>query len=218
MFQCVSLLFIQQLLALGAYATRFEALLAQPTPYIPGYALESPPAPSPTTPPRIRVLRQLARRDDATCGYYSDDGSPNVCGASQYCTTTASGNYGVWNCCNPDSCFLEPTCVDFDTCPNQYCVTSYMYDAETWYSRFMCGDSGGTTYLFYNFDDTPAYTQSVDNQQAASSAAAQSQADESASEAAAAASASDLAISASNAAAVSSPAWMIHVRQKDLLY
>jgi hypothetical protein len=32
---------------------------------------------------------------------------------SQYCTTIATGSYGVWNCCNPDSCYLESACVDF---------------------------------------------------------------------------------------------------------
>jgi hypothetical protein len=109
-------LILQQFQPCCVLARNVAALLAQATPYIPGYFENSPEAPRPTSPPQIpRQLRQLLPRDAATCGYLVADGAANVCAESQYCTTIATGGYGVWNCCNPDSCFLETGCVDFDT-------------------------------------------------------------------------------------------------------
>ena len=112
-----ALLVLQQLLVYHVHATNFAALLVQETPYIPGYLQNSPSAPRPTTPPHSppEALRQLLPRDAATCGYMVANGAANVCAESQYCTTIASGSYGVWNCCNPDSCFLSTACADFDT-------------------------------------------------------------------------------------------------------
>jgi hypothetical protein len=98
MYRHLSLLFLQQLLAYGTSATRIEALLAQPTPHIPGYVQESPPAPSPTQPARMLDLRQLARRDGATCGYISDSGYAITCADNEYCYTSASGGYGNYQC------------------------------------------------------------------------------------------------------------------------
>jgi hypothetical protein len=107
---------LQQFQPCCVLAKNVAALLAQATPYIPGYFENSPEAPRPTSPPQIpRHLRQLLPRDAATCGYLVANGAANVCAESQYCTTIATGGYGVWNCCNPDSCFLETGCVDFDT-------------------------------------------------------------------------------------------------------
>ena len=93
-------------------ATRLGAPHAQRTPSIPGGASVSsysaPPAP--TSPPR--AVRQLVPREDAVCGYMMADGAANMCGANQYCTTSANGNQGLWNCCNASDCFMQSTCAD----------------------------------------------------------------------------------------------------------
>ncbi|KAF2708354.1 hypothetical protein K504DRAFT_456370 [Pleomassaria siparia CBS 279.74] len=137
---------------------------AEATPFIPGQALKRVAAPRPTSPPQ--VVRQLLRRDAATCGWMMADGSPNVCGDSQYCTTTASnnGDFGVWNCCNTDSCYLATGCTKDVEC--------YMSNAGTTFSRFMCGTTSSIVSMAYSREDTPQYTASQLSVSQSSAAAA----------------------------------------------
>jgi hypothetical protein len=89
-------------------ATRYGAILARETPHIPGYFAKEAVVPRPTSPPQ--AVRQLIRRDAATCGWSVSDGAANVCGDTQYCTTSADGSGGWWNCCNTDSCYTQTAC------------------------------------------------------------------------------------------------------------
>ncbi|KAF2470558.1 uncharacterized protein BDR25DRAFT_342886 [Lindgomyces ingoldianus] len=144
-----------------ATATRFAGLLAQETPLVPGYFANEAPIPQPTSPPQ--AVRQLVPRDRATCGYMMANGAANVCGDSQYCTTSAAGDFGVWNCCNPGSCFLQETCSYSVECKGDspYCVTSYMSQDGTTFSRFMCGTTSSIVFMVYSSSDLPQYTSSV---------------------------------------------------------
>ncbi|KAF2728585.1 hypothetical protein EJ04DRAFT_581245 [Polyplosphaeria fusca] len=153
---------ILQLLASAAVATRIPAIhVPQETPFVPGYFRNEALIPQPTSPPQ--VLRRLVPRDRATCGWMIADGSANTCGDSQYCTTSASGEFGVWNCCNPDSCYLQDSCSYSVECSGDspYCVTSFMSNDGTTYSRFMCGSTSSIVFMAYSSEDTPQYTSSI---------------------------------------------------------
>ncbi|KAF2116665.1 hypothetical protein BDV96DRAFT_32066 [Lophiotrema nucula] len=182
-------------------ATRFAIPGPEETPFVPGYFQKEIPIPQPTSPPQV-VRRHLLPRDAATCGWMVADGSPNVCGSSQYCMTTASGEFGVWNCCNPDSCFTQTACSKSVECggDSPYCVTSYMSNDGTTFSRFMCGTTSSLIYMAYSSEDTPQYTQSL---QSVSDASVASVSSASASSASAAAAASRSAASKSVADAAS---------------
>lgn len=148
---------------------------AEATPFIAGQQFaKRAPAPVPTSPPQV-VRNALLGRDAATCGWMISDGSPNVCAEAQYCTTTASNSeFGVWNCCNTDSCYLATGCTKDVECTGDanYCVTSYMSNAGTTYSRFMCGTSSSIISMAYLREDTPQFTASELSVSASSAALA----------------------------------------------
>ncbi|KAF2262391.1 hypothetical protein CC78DRAFT_582693 [Lojkania enalia] len=163
---------VLQLCAAVALATRFIATPAQETPFIPGYFAQEAPIPKPTSPPQ--VIRNLVPRDRATCGYLIKNGKANVCGENQYCFTTANGEFGEWNCCNPSSCFTQTACSYSSECGGDkpYCVTSFMSHEGTTYSRFMCGTTSSIVFMAYKSEDTPQYTQSLQSASSASAASA----------------------------------------------
>ncbi|KAF2792300.1 hypothetical protein K505DRAFT_338793 [Melanomma pulvis-pyrius CBS 109.77] len=152
-----------QLFAALAVAQRVVPRAAEATPFIPGQHFKRIPAPQPTSPPQV-VRKALVGRDAATCGWMIADGTANVCGEAQYCTTSASngGDFGVWNCCNPDSCYLATGCTKDVECTGaaNYCVTSYMSNDGTTFSRFMCGTTSSIVSMAYSREDTPQFTAS----------------------------------------------------------
>jgi len=108
---------VYPLLALQLFASsviaqqRVVPRTAEATPFIPGQvSVKKAAAPQPTSPPQV-LRKALLARDAATCGWMMADGSPNVCGENQYCYTAASGEFGVWNCCNPGSCYTATGCT-----------------------------------------------------------------------------------------------------------
>ncbi|OCL04587.1 hypothetical protein AOQ84DRAFT_356347 [Glonium stellatum] len=105
----IALLVLQNFITPLISAARLDQFQVGATQYVYGYFSEQAHIPKPTSPPK--AVHRLLKRDPATCGYYISDGSANICSTNQYCTTSASGNGGVWNCCNPNSCALSDTCV-----------------------------------------------------------------------------------------------------------
>ena len=111
MVRPIALLALQHFVAPFASATRFEHFGVGATPYVHGYFPQETSILKPTPPPQ--ALQRLVKRDVATCGYFVSDGSPNICSSQQYCTTSASGSYGIWNCCNRSSCYTQTACSAF---------------------------------------------------------------------------------------------------------